>query len=63
MVLPDHPTPVELRTHTIDPVPFFIYSSKEKKNGVDTFDEFTAKETGYYISKGHELMGILTSNQ
>lgn len=61
MVLPDHPTPVELRTHTIDPVPFFIYSSAEQKKGVDTFNEFTAKETGYYIPKGHELMDILTS--
>ena len=61
MVLPDHPTPVELRTHTIDPVPFFIYSSIDQKKGVDTFNEFTAKETGYYISKGHELMDILTS--
>ena len=62
MVLPDHPTPIRLRTHTISPVPFFIYSSNEKLNGVDCFTEQSASETGVYIAKGHELMGILTSS-
>ncbi len=59
MVLPDHPTPLVLRTHTITPVPFFIYSSGEDVKGVDTFNEFTAKATEYYVPKGHTLMEIL----
>ena len=59
MVLPDHPTPLAIRTHTITPVPFFIYSSKESVEGVDTFNEFTARETQNYIPKGHTLMDIL----
>ena len=59
MVLPDHPTPLAIRTHTITPVPFFIYSSKESFEGVDTFNEFTARETQNYIPKGHTLMDIL----
>ncbi len=56
IILPDHPTPIRLRTHTIDPVPFFIYSSKEKKEGVASFTEATAAATGLYNPQGHTLM-------
>lgn len=59
MVLPDHPTPVRLRTHTIEPVPFFIYSSKEKKAGVSHFTEAAAAETGLYLPYGYKLMELL----
>ncbi len=59
MVLPDHPTPICKRTHTIEPVPFFIYSSTEEKHGVKTFDEFTALESGFYIPNGYSLMEML----
>ena len=59
MVLPDHPTPLRIRTHTISPVPFFIYSSACEVDGVDMFNEFTAQATGNYIAKGHTLMDIL----
>lgn len=56
MVLPDHPTPVRLRTHTIDPVPFFIYSSSKDLAGVEQFDEDTASATGLYVADGYKLM-------
>ena len=56
MILPDHPTPIRLRTHTMDPVPFMIYSSSDEAEGVDTFDEFSAASTGLYVSAGHTLM-------
>ncbi len=59
MILPDHPTPVRLRTHTIDPVPFMIYSSKDKKAGISLFSEENASKTGLYIPHGHELMELL----
>ena len=60
MILPDHPTPVRLRTHTIDPVPFMIYSSREDKAGVSHFTEESAGATGLYVSAGHTLMELLT---
>ena len=59
MVLPDHPTPLRIRTHTITPVPFFIYSSADEKNGVDGFDEFSAEQTGVYVKDGYTLMDLL----
>ena len=59
MVLPDHPTPVRLRTHTIDPVPFFIYSSADELCGVKSFDEESAAATGLYVRDGYTLMDRL----
>lgn len=56
MVLPDHPTPIRMRTHSIDPVPFFMYCSRKKRSGVKSFDEETALQTGLYIPHGYELM-------
>ena len=59
LVLPDHPTPISIRTHTRDPVPFAIYSSTEKADYVDRFDEFSAKEGVFGLVEGHRLMGML----
>ncbi len=59
MILPDHPTPLHLRTHTIDPVPFLIYSSRKKEKGVEIFDEQTASSTGLYVPNGFTLMDQL----
>ncbi len=59
MVLPDHPTPLRLRTHTSDPVPFMIYSSEKPADGVDGFNEDSAKTTGLYVPNGYGLMEML----
>ena len=56
MLLPDHPTPVRIRTHTIDPVPFMIYASDEEKQGVDCFCEESAAACDTYIPNGFTLM-------
>ena len=56
LVLPDHPTPIAIRTHSIDPVPFFLYDSSAEAEGVSSFSEASAKETGLYIPAGHTLL-------
>jgi 2,3-diphosphopglycerate-independent phosphoglycerate mutase len=56
MILPDHPTPLSLRTHTAEPVPFVIFDSARKISGTPSYDEESAKNTGIYIDKGHTLM-------
>lgn len=56
MILPDHPTPVRLRTHTMDPVPFMIYDSREDHLGVETFNEETARAKNNYLPQGHKLL-------
>ncbi len=60
MILPDHPTPISIRTHTREPVPFALYSSSEKADYVDRFDEVSAKEGVFGLVEGHRLMGMLT---
>ena len=59
LVLPDHPTPIRIRTHSIDPVPFMLYDSTSAASGVDTFSEDTARATGNYVPAGHTLLGLM----
>ena len=58
LVLPDHPTPISLRTHTADPVPYVLYDSEETglDSTIGTFDEVSAGRTGILIDQGHELI-------
>lgn len=56
LVLPDHPTPIRIRTHSSDPVPFFLYESGKSAEGVDTFSEETAAKTGLYVPHGYTLL-------
>ena len=56
MILPDHPTPIRIRTHSMDAVPFLIYSSKDAKNGTKGFDESVARTTNLYVPNGYTLM-------
>ena len=56
MILPDHPTPIRIRTHSMDAVPFLIYSSKEEQNGTKGFDELVARTTNLYVPNGYTLM-------
>ena len=57
MILPDHPTPIKLKTHTSDPVPYVIYdsTSTEGASGLE-YTEENAKKTGIFIEKGYTLM-------
>jgi 2,3-bisphosphoglycerate-independent phosphoglycerate mutase len=56
---PDHPTPVQLMTHTSEPVPFIIYRGGEGEgNGAASYDEQQAKHSGLLVT-GHNLMDML----
>lgn len=59
LVLPDHPTPVTLRTHTSNPVPFVLCGTGIDPDSVDKMGESHARSTGILIDKGHRLMEIL----
>ncbi len=59
MVLPDHPTPVRIRTHTSDSVPYLFYDSRRPCSSNWNYNEAEAKAGGIYISKGHELINHL----
>lgn len=55
-VLPDHPTPCELRTHTAEPVPFLMWYPGIEPDSVQTFDEVAACEGCYGLMKEDEFI-------
>ena len=58
-LLPDHPTPIEIRTHSMEPVPFFVYTSNKETRGVEKFTEATAEATKLYYPAGHALLDYI----
>jgi 2,3-bisphosphoglycerate-independent phosphoglycerate mutase len=60
LVLPDHPTPIEIQTHTDEPVPFMLWGSGFASNGAKRFTEAEAKSTGVFIEDGYNVMAQLT---
>jgi 2,3-bisphosphoglycerate-independent phosphoglycerate mutase len=57
MVLPDHPTPLSIKTHSRDPVPYAIYDSRQNINNNKAYDERSMAD-GLHIERGHELMDL-----
>ena len=57
LVMPDHPTPLAIKTHISDPVPYLLYRSTDPvESGIETYTENTAKSTGRYVEQGQSLM-------
>lgn len=56
LVIPDHATPLRLRTHVGDPVPYVLYDSEHAVEGVATYNEQTAAATGRTIPHGCDLI-------
>ena len=56
LVCPDHPTPIRVRTHTADPIPYMIYDSTNERNENWNYNEREAKAGGIYEPVGHHLM-------
>jgi 2,3-bisphosphoglycerate-independent phosphoglycerate mutase len=59
LVMPDHPTPIEVQTHTEEPVPFMLWGPGFLANGAKRFTEREAKSTGLFVEKGYNIMGSL----
>lgn len=60
LVMPDHPTPVSLRTHAAEQVPFLMRGPGFKPNGALRFTEAEAAGTGFGIAEGHDIMKYFT---
>ncbi len=59
LVLPDHPTPIRVRTHTSAPVPYLLYDSRKQQQNTWKYNEREAGESGNYIAQGHKIMDYL----
>ena len=65
LVISDHPTPIDLRTHVNEPVPFAIYSSEDEsvKNDKFVYTEKSAATSDVYVNEGWRLLGMLTGKE
>ncbi len=63
LVLPDHPTPIEVRTHTGEPVPYLLYDSTKSIKGAEGYSEKTAALTGRNWQDGYRLIGRLLQEE
>jgi 2,3-bisphosphoglycerate-independent phosphoglycerate mutase len=59
LLLPDHATPISIKTHSRDPVPFTIAGTGIKPDGVERFDEQAAKQGGYGLVEATKLVGMM----
>lgn len=59
LVMPDHPTPLAIRTHSSDPVPYLLFDSTKEMNGQPEYSEAAGKASGIYVENGYELMNHL----
>lgn len=56
LVLPDHPTPIRVRTHTSDNVPYLLYDSRFPQSHNWSYSEAEGRTSGNFIAQGHKLM-------
>ncbi len=61
LVLPDHPTPVRVRTHTADPVPYLLYDSAAPQEHTWKYNEKEGAESGNFVAHGYEMTEKLFS--
>ena len=59
LVLPDHPTPLRIRTHSSDPVPYVLFDSTARQKKIARYTEAQARETGIFLPEGHVLLNRL----
>jgi len=59
LVLPDHPTPIQVRTHSDDPVPFVLWGAGFGPSGAARFTEAEARRTGIFLPEGYNIMAKL----
>lgn len=59
LITPDHPTPIEIRTHSSEPVPFLLYDSTRQRRRIGFYNEKEAEQSGIVIENGYEMMELL----
>lgn len=63
LVMPDHPTPIRVRTHTADSVPYLLYDSSAPREESWNYNEEEAGKSGNYISQGYKIIDKLLEKE
>lgn len=59
LIMPDHPTPLDTKTHSSEPVPYLIYDSSAPQKGAEKFTEKAALNSGIFVEHGPDIMNKL----
>ena len=59
LILPDHPTPIRVRTHTGEPIPYLLYDSTKELGNYAGYDECVGEASGIVKKQGHQMMEYL----
>ncbi|MBD5395078.1 MAG: cofactor-independent phosphoglycerate mutase [Lachnospiraceae bacterium] len=62
LVMPDHPTPIRVRTHTADSVPYLLFDRSDLQEHNWNYNEKEAGESGIFVAKGHTIIDKLLQN-
>lgn len=62
LICPDHPTPLSIRTHVADCVPYLLYRSNAEVEGAERFTEQTAKDTGHFLPRASDMLKKMLNN-
>lgn len=63
LIMPDHPTPIKLKTHVKDPVPFALYKSYKPMNCGYKYNEDNGKKSGLIFEDGYKLLSYMLENE
>lgn len=63
LILPDHPTPIRIRTHTSEPIPYILYDNRREQRKIAQYNEREATATGISFPIGYQLMDHLLDNK
>ena len=59
LILPDHPTPICIRTHSSEPVPYVLYDTTKEQQNTWVYNEKEAEASGNYVAEGHTIIDKL----
>ena len=59
LIMPDHPTPVRIRTHASDPVPYLLYDSRRNSGQGLLYSEANGKKSGMFVKDGYRMLDRL----
>jgi len=59
LIVPDHRTPLCIRTHSSEPVPYILYDSRKEEEHTWCYNEKDAAQTGVYVAEGHTIIDKL----
>ena len=62
LILPDHPTPIRVRTHTSGPIPYLLYDSTKQLGDFTAYNETVGEQSGIVRKDGYQLIDLLFNN-